>query len=247
MFRYYNICSPVFPHGLENYVLRHKCRRAIILLMNKDILKELIQYLEGLKHIDADEIPSISLYMDQVTAFMDEHLRNMKRHDEDKALTKTMINNYAKNKLLPPPVKKRYSREHMLILLFIYYYKGILPLTDIETILKPLNEKYFSGNEGASHLQDIYEEVFSLEDAQMDSLIQDVKAKFDTAGETFQTGEAEDLSPADREELQLFAFLCELGFDVYLKRQLMEKIVDRLQAEERSRKLQTEAEKHKKK
>ncbi len=214
--------------------------------MNNDILKELIQYLEGLQHIDADEIPSISLYMDQVTAFMDEHLRNMKRHDEDKALTKTMINNYAKNKLLPPPVKKRYSREHMLMLLFIYYYKGILSLTDIETILKPLNEKYFSANDGASHLQDIYEEVFSLEDAQMDSLIEDVKAKFVTAGETFRGGKAAELSPEDREELQLFAFLCELGFDVYLKRQLMEKIVDHLQAEE-NRRQQTETEKHKKK
>ncbi len=214
--------------------------------MNNDILKELIQYLEGLQHIDADEIPSISLYMDQVTAFMDEHLRNMKRHDEDKALTKTMINNYAKNKLLPPPVKKRYSREHMLMLLFIYYYKGILSLTDIETILKPLNEKYFSANDGASHLQDIYEEVFSLEDAQMDSLIEDVKAKFVTAGETFRNGKAAELSPEDREELQLFAFLCELGFDVYLKRQLMEKIVDHLQAEE-NRRQQTETEKHKKK
>ncbi len=214
--------------------------------MNNDILKELIQYLEGLQHIDADEIPSISLYMDQVTAFMDEHLRNMKRHDEDKALTKTMINNYAKNKLLPPPVKKRYSREHMLMLLFIYYYKGILSLTDIETILKPLNEKYFSANDGASHLQDIYEEVFSLEDAQMDSLIQDVQAKFETAKETFRDGKAAELSPEDREELQLFAFLCELGFDVYLKRQLMEKIVDHLQAEEKKQQ-QTEAEKHRKK
>lgn len=215
--------------------------------MNNEILKDLIQYLEGLQHINAEEIPSISLYMDQVTAFMDEHLRNMKRHDEDKALTKTMINNYAKNKLLPPPVRKRYSREHMLMLLFIYYYKGILSLTDIETILKPLNEKYFSGNDGASHLQDIYEEVFSLEDAQMDKLIQDVKDKFATAGETFQSGKAEELSPEDREELQLFAFLCELGFDVYLKRQLMEKIVDRLQAQERYQKQQAEAEKHKKK
>lgn len=246
MSRYYNICSPDLLHGLENYVLQHKRSRAIIRLMNNDILKELIQYLEGLQHIDADEIPSISLYMDQVTAFMDEHLRNMKRHDEDKALTKTMINNYAKNKLLPPPVKKRYSREHMLMLLFIYYYKGILSLTDIETILKPLNEKYFSANDGASHLQDIYEEVFSLEDAQMDSLIEDVKAKFVTAGETFRNGKAAELSPEDREELQLFAFLCELGFDVYLKRQLMEKIVDHLQAEE-NRRQQTETEKHKKK
>ena len=40
---------------------------------------------------------------------------------EDKILTKTMINNYAKNDLLPPPAKKKYSKDHMISLLLIYY------------------------------------------------------------------------------------------------------------------------------
>ena len=59
-----------------------------------------------LSHVKADEIPDIDLYMDQVTTFMDSHLKDMRRHPGDKVLTKTMINNYAKNNLLPPPVKK---------------------------------------------------------------------------------------------------------------------------------------------
>ena len=75
---------------------------------------------------------------------MDEHLAGTKRRDEDKILTKTMINNYSKNNLLPPSVKKKYSKEHVLLLIFIYYFKSILSIKDIETVLAPLRDKYFS-------------------------------------------------------------------------------------------------------
>ena len=54
-----------------------------------------------------------------------------------------MINNYAKNKLLPPPEKKRYSKEHVLMLIFIYYFKNILSINDIQTLLTPIAQKYF--------------------------------------------------------------------------------------------------------
>ena len=90
-------------------------------------------------YIRAEDIPAIDLYMDQVTTFMDKALKNTTRYPEnDKVLTKTMINNYAKNDLLPPPVKKKYTKEHMLVLIFIYYYKNILSITDIQTLLEPL-------------------------------------------------------------------------------------------------------------
>ena len=88
---------------------------------NEERLQDLFSYLGNLSHVKADEIPDIDLYMDQVTTFMDSHLKDMRRHPGDKVLTKTMINNYAKNNLLPPPVKKKYSKDHMLMLVFIYY------------------------------------------------------------------------------------------------------------------------------
>ena len=84
------------------------------------ILHDLLNSLDSLEGIRPGEIPNIALYMDQVTTFMDEQLEACKRYEDDKILTKTMINNYAKNKLLPPPEKKRYSKEHVLMLIFIY-------------------------------------------------------------------------------------------------------------------------------
>ena len=87
---------------------------------NDERLTDVFTWLDSLSYVQLEKIPGIDLYMDQVTSFMEEELKNTKRNQEDKALTKTMINNYAKNRLLPPPVKKKYSREHILLLLFIY-------------------------------------------------------------------------------------------------------------------------------
>lgn len=101
---------------------------------NEERLQDLFSYLGNLSHVKADEIPDIDLYMDQVTTFMDSHLKDMRRHPGDKVLTKTMINNYAKNNLLPPPVKKKYSKDHMLMLVFIYYFKNLLSFSDIEEL-----------------------------------------------------------------------------------------------------------------
>ena len=72
------------------------------------ILHDLLNSLDSLEGIRPGEIPNIALYMDQVTTFMDAQLASSRRFESDKVLTKTMINNYAKNKLLPPPVKKKY-------------------------------------------------------------------------------------------------------------------------------------------
>ena len=93
---------------------------------SKDLLNSIIESLGRIDYIHADDIPNIDLYMDQVTTFMEEQLKSSKRYPEDKVMTKTMINNYAKNNLLPPPVKKKYSKEHMFVLIFIYYFKNIL-------------------------------------------------------------------------------------------------------------------------
>jgi len=179
-----------------------------------------------LYYVKSAKIPNIELYMDQVTTFMDENLRKAKRYPEDKVLTKTMINNYAKNNLLPPPNKKKYSREHILLLIFIYYYKNLLSINDIEQLFLPLTENHFESDSNPT-LQKIYEEIFSLEESQMERLKQDVLVKYEKSQSTFA-----DLECEDKEYLQLFAFICELSFDVYLKKQMIENIIDQMREEQ---------------
>ena len=81
--------------------------------------------------IEIEDIPNIDLYMDQVTTFMDKCLAQYKRYEDDKVLTKTMINNYTKAKIFPAPVKKKYSRTHLMLLIMIYHLKSVLSIKDI--------------------------------------------------------------------------------------------------------------------
>lgn len=191
----------------------------------ENLLNSILESFERINYIKAEDIPNIDLYMDQVTTFMDKRLRATTRNPEDdKILTKTMINNYAKNDLLPPPVKKKYTKEHILILIFIYYYKGILSINDIQSLLKPLTEKFFGDNgSGDYDLEAIYNEVFGLEKEHIQKLKQDVIDKFKTSKATF-----EDAPKEDQEFLQLFSFICMLSFDVYVKKLLIEKLVDEI-------------------
>lgn len=189
----------------------------------KDLINSILESLARIEHIQLEDIPNIDLYMDQVTTLMDTKLRATTRYPkEDKILTKTMINNYAKNDLLPPPVKKKYSKEHVLMLIFIYYFKSVLSINDIQTLLQPLAEKYFKKDEDWS-LAEIYEEVFRLEPAQIEALKVDVTEKYQKSQAAFAEAEGEDAI-----FLRQFAFVCMLSYDVYIKKLMIEKIVDEM-------------------
>lgn len=189
---------------------------------NSERLSDILSWLDSISYIKTEKIPEVDLYMDQVTSFVDEHLKKTKRSPEDKALTKTMINNYAKNKLLPPPEKKRYSREHLLMLIFIYYFKNILSISDIQTLLGPITDKYFKSLT-EKDMTYIYQEVFSMEQTQIRYLEKDLMRRFKSAGEIF-----EDADPEDKEFLHQFSFICLLSFDVYMKKMIIENMIDHM-------------------
>ena len=192
--------------------------------INEERLQDLFAYLDRQTHVQPEEIPNIDLYMDQVTTFMEEHLKNTRRYEEDKVLTKTMINNYAKNNLLPSPEKKRYSKEHLLVLIFIYYFKNILSISDTQTLLGPLTDKYFKSMDDMD-LTAIYNEVFSMEKGQIESLQKELLERYEIAQGTFENAPEED-----RDFLKLFSFICLLSFDVYVKKMLIEQMIDELRA-----------------
>jgi hypothetical protein len=189
----------------------------------EEMLDSIMDSFDRIEYIKPEDIPGIDLYMDQVTTFMDRKLKNTARYpDGDKILTKTMINNYTKNDLLPAPVKKKYSKEHVLVLIFIYYYKSFLSISDIQTLLRPITEKYFD-NGSEFGLEEIYREVFGMEEETVERMKSDVREKYLKSQNSF-----EDAPEKDREFLKKFAFICELGFDVYVKKMLIEKMIDEL-------------------
>lgn len=186
-----------------------------------DLLDSILASIARIDYVKSTDIPNIDLYMDQVTTFMEKALKSTKRYEDDKILTKTMINNYAKNDLLPPPVKKKYSKEHLMILTFIYYFKSILSIGDIEKLLGPITEQFFDSDKEID-ISRIYDEVCSADKERTDILQEDIKAAFASSKNTFADVENED----DKELLQYFSFICMLSLDVYVKKQLIEKLID---------------------
>lgn len=194
----------------------------------ENILDSILDSISRIDYIKPEDIPNIPLYMDQVTSMMDNEMQSLKRFEDDKILTKTMINNYAKNNLLPPPVKKKYEREHILMLVFIFYFKNVLSIKDIEKLLGPISEKHFD-NENESNICDVYSQVLTLQKSLTESLSEDIRSSYEKATDTFSNCDVED-----KESLQLFAFICSLSVDIFVRKQIIEELIDTIFTDEKN-------------
>ena len=193
------------------------------------ILHDLLNSLDSLEGIRPEEIPNIALYMDQVTTFMDAQLASSRRFESDKVLTKTMINNYTKNHLLPPSDKKKYSREHVFLLIMIYYLKSMLSISDIQSLLEPLSEKYFPKNEeNGLTLSDIYQKIIDDNTANEEYISEDIIKTWERTRNSFAEHSP---STEESEYLDDFSFIYQLGYDIYIRKQIIEKLIDKRREE----------------
>ena len=204
-------------------------------LDNEDVLNSILASLNRIENIKLEDIPNIDLYMDQLTTFMEEKLRKTTRYpNEDKVLTKTMINNYAKNDLLPPPVRKKYSKDHLILLIFIYYFKNILSINDIQTLLSPVKERFHTSDTDDLTLSDIYSVLNDQDMQEVEAVKEDVTRKYHIAQEAF-TDAPEEM----KDKMQMFSFISLLSYDVYVKKLIIEKLLDNYKEFEETLKNQT--------
>lgn len=181
-----------------------------------------------LDYIRPEDVPEIDLYMDQITTFMESQLAVTKRTAEDKIMTKTMINNYTKNKLLPPPVKKKYTKDHLYLLIFVYYFKSIMSIADIQKLLGPMAEYFFGnqdgegGMDGSLHTLDhIYKEIFDLEHDYYYEVKENIENLQKRAEDTFP-----EFSGEEGEFLRKFSYITLLCYDIYVRKQMIETMID---------------------
>ncbi len=167
-------------------------------------------------YILPEDIPSIELYVDQVTTFMEKELKGNKRHPDDKILTKTMINNYSKNDLLPPSNKKKYSKDHIILLIYIYYLKNFLSISDIQNLLQPVSNNYFQKQDGIT-MATIYENLFELEKEYHIKIRESIADIYETADHAYSEG---------NDYLKTLTMITLLSYDIYTKKQLVEKLID---------------------
>ncbi|GAA0727456.1 DUF1836 domain-containing protein [Clostridium malenominatum] len=106
----------------------------------KDEINDLIQEVTSFKDINLSDIPDIDLYMDQVITLFEKKLGDLKRDKNEKIMTKTMINNYAKAKILPPVKGKKYNKEQIILINLIYNLKQNLSINDIGSLFQPISK-----------------------------------------------------------------------------------------------------------
>lgn len=138
---------------------------------NKEINK-IIETLKLDEVIEPQSIPNLDLYMDQVITLFEEKLAHTKRNEEDKLLTKTMINNYAKDKLLMPAKKKKYTREHIILMILLYEMKQILTISDIKTLFGIIVKE---DRVDAKRLEEIYQIYLTLKKKGIDDFKEQVE------------------------------------------------------------------------
>ena len=105
------------------------------------------------------------------------------------------------------------------MLIYIYYFKNVLSISDIQSIINPLTERYYKNKDIS--LERIYNEVLSLELEQVNATTKSILKKYTNANKTF-----EDIEGEDKEFLTTFAFICQLCIDVYIKKTIIEKMID---------------------
>ena len=125
---------------------------------------------------------------------------------------------------MPPPIRKKYSKDHLILLIFIYYLKSILSINDIQTLLQPLKER-FHVSDDELNLSKIYETAYELQTEELEPVIEDLKKKYQRSLETFDDA---NLNDEEKKRMQLFSFITLLSYDVYVKKLLIEKMLDNI-------------------
>lgn len=188
---------------------------------NKDSLFEIIVELAQGGDISIADIPDIELYMDQVTTFMDNKLRYHKRTLKDKILTKTMINNYTKSKILLPSKNKRYNRQHMILLILIYYLKQILSINDISILFTPLFKNMSSPQDDMEYLGSLYNSFLRLKEQGTSELKDMLAGKLELID-----SKADAFPEESRETTRILLTVLMLVANASIQKSIAEKIID---------------------
>jgi len=183
-------------------------------------IEDLLGFIKTREYVYSKDIPNIDLYMDQVTTFMDDHLGLFKRTEEEKILTKTMINNYSKCGILPPTNKKKYTNDHLALLLFVYYYKNILSIPDIKTLLDPVKDIILQ-DDAPIGMADFLDTIMDVQVAHYDSMAAQVNHTVDVSKDLFN-----DLDPETAEKLSIFTTAYLLTIQATAQKHMATQLID---------------------
>lgn len=180
-------------------------------------INHILEQLDLDSNLRLEDIPHIDLYMDQVIQLFENTFAESKRNEEEKVLTKTMINNYAKGKLLFPIKNKKYSKEHLILISLIYQLKGALSIHDINVTLDGLNKRIVKED---MDLESFYQHYLTLTERN----VMDFKGDIDERTMRVK----EEAGDSYTEQVLMISSLVHMS---NLYRRLAEKLVDEIHKE----------------
>jgi hypothetical protein len=189
-------------------------------------MEKMNEILEGFglgSNLKLDEIPNIDLYMDQVIQLFENKFADSKRNDEEKILTKTMINNYAKGKLIFPIKNKKYSKEHLILMSLIYQLKGALSINDIQRTLDGINKRIINED---IELDSFYNSYLNLSQKNVADFNEDIHERVKDVNE--EVSKMEDRNAPYLEQVLMISSLVHMS---NLYRKVAEKLVDEIVVE----------------
>ena len=154
-----------------------------------------------------EELPSLDLYMDQVIILLSQYLSFIPMEDEDdKLITASIINNYVRMKVIPPPVKKKYSRIHVAYLIMICVLKQSLNLSSVQKIIP-----------------------FGIEESEVAAIYSDFAKKHSTVADDFvkliRTSAADIMDPVNTDSKVIDRFVMDSAITTNYFKLLTEKII----------------------
>ena len=118
--------------------------------------------------LTSKDLPDLDLYIDQITTLFDRTFENHKRTEEDKIITKAMVNNYCKKGVVEPISGKKYSKDRIIEMLLVYNLKNTLMIDEIQRLLAPV---YKLKEQGEFDICQFYDELIELKSSQKQSII----------------------------------------------------------------------------
>lgn len=177
------------------------------------------EYVSGGK-INGNEFPEMEIYMDQAETFLNRGLKIYRKNEKDKVITKTMIGNYVKHNMLPRPVNKKYSKDHLILLTLIFYLKGTFQMEEIEKIVKPLIDNYNSEFDEKIDLSALYEGILEVQAAEQEALAQSVNQMIEESKHQLKETEL-----SDDDMLELFMLIVNLSMKADAQKFLAHKLL----------------------
>jgi len=144
-----------------------------------------------------------------------------KKDEKDILLTKTMVNNYTKHRMIPGPVNKKYTKSHLILLTMIYHLKKSFQMDDIEKLMKPLIDNYTSDFDEKIDFTSIYKGIADVTEPDRETLLSRVRSDVERIKLNLNRAEI-----ADDDMLEVFMLIMTLAIKSNTQRMLAEKLLN---------------------